>query len=111
MNESTMKACPSSGPTLPICESAQPPSPAIPAPSENASRSIQGVATPRPEAIPRFCITARTRSARPGGIPRVLHHGAPEEPGACATEKEPAEAQHREREGDDRHPVVGQYQA
>src|SRR5204863_7697616 len=38
MNESTMKPCPSSGPTFPICESAQPPRPAMPDPSANATR-------------------------------------------------------------------------
>src|SRR3954469_6599821 len=62
MNESTMKPCPSSGPTLPICESAQPDSPAIPPRSAKASRSIHGVDTPSPPAMPRFCMTARTRS-------------------------------------------------
>ena len=57
-----MKPWPSSGPTLPICESAHPPSPAMPEPMAKASRSTRGVRTPRPAARCRSWVTARTRS-------------------------------------------------
>ncbi len=62
-----MYPCPSSGPTLPSCESATPPSPATPEPSPNVQASMRAVGMPQHAAMPRFCVTARTwrPSARP----------------------------------------------
>ena len=54
MNESTMYDWPRSGPTLPICESAQPASPARPEPSPNAHVSTRDVGTPTQAAIARY---------------------------------------------------------
>ena len=64
MNESMMVLCPRSGPTLPICASAQPARPAIPEPSPNASRSTRAVGTPTHAAIVRFWVTPRTNRPR-----------------------------------------------
>ena len=49
-----------SGPTLLNCDSATPPSPAMPDPSPKASASVRPVGTPMHEAMRRFWVTART---------------------------------------------------
>ena len=46
---------------MPICDSAQPASPAIPDPNPNAQVSTRRVGTPVQLAIARFCVTARTK--------------------------------------------------
>ena len=60
MKESTIYNCPSSGPTFPTCDKATPPRPATPDPSPKVYISILRVAIPTHEAIPLFCVTART---------------------------------------------------
>ncbi len=45
---------------MPICESAQPASPAMPEPRPNAHMSTRPVFTPRHAAMSRFCVTPRT---------------------------------------------------
>ncbi len=66
-----MTLCPSSGPTLPSCERATPPSPPTPHPRANVHVSTWAVEMPMHAAMGRFCVTALTR--RPSDVPRRMY--------------------------------------